>query len=233
MQIDAIRYINLDRRADRRAHMECCLSGAPVAPQRIAATEFAQPPERLGLRMRPEHCGNASIAAIFHSHRRAIESARAATGAGCALILEDDCQLSRSVWQQDIDLSHQAGDWRMILISPRFRKIGSPDHRPRLSGLQRLNPLRDAYWQKPLQPYQARAAQALLQDYVISGAHFVVFRNREALDLVLGIMDRTEQLYHVDHFYCAEIPGCYALALPQVRTCGLGSDNRRHPPAGQ
>lgn len=225
MRVNSIFYINLDRRPDRRAHIETCLIGAPVPPERISAVELLAAPETQGLVMLPPYQGNRAIASIFLSHRKAIESALVKPGDGAAAIIEDDCHFSSDIWRKDL-LDGLPPGWQLVLLNPRFRKQGSPDKQPRLPLWARLSPFRERYWRHPLRPGEARLTGTLLPEYVISGAHFLVFRNDDALRTALRLMDSARTLYHVDHFFCKEMPGCYAMACEGLRASGFGSDNR-------
>ncbi len=226
VNIRSIHYINLDRRPDRRAHIEACLAAAPVRPERLAATELSSAPEALGIAMRPAYTGNKAIASIFSSHHRAVQAALETCEDGMAAVIEDDCHISATLWDDPRLLASLPQDWRLAMISPRFRRHCSPETRPRLTLLSRLNPFRAKYWCHPLKTCEARSTALLGRDYVISGAHFLIYRDRCALETALQLMNGATALYHVDHFLAAEMPGCYAVAHHAVQASGLGSDNR-------
>lgn len=226
MKIDSIHFINLDRRPDRRAHIEACLAEAPVPPRRIAAIELTTPPEAQGIRMCRQFEGNSAIASIFLSHRKAVGSAIEQVKDGLSIVIEDDCHFPKRLWKEDLGLEGLPEDWLLAVISPRFRRLGIPDRRPRLTFWQRLNPFRERYWQKPLQEKAAKSTRDLAQDFIITGAHFLVFRNRWALETAIERMDAVEALYHVDHFFGEEMPGCYAVECRSIHAFGFGSDNK-------
>jgi len=84
-------YINLDRRVDRRQHMETMLSSAGIEGTRISATDGSQPlgdlidmPNGFSIRLTPNEM------ACTISHLRAIHTWLTTSDSDCALICEDD-----------------------------------------------------------------------------------------------------------------------------------------------
>ena len=207
MTIASIHYINLDHRTDRRTHMTKKLARAPVPAKRLSAVQFTQPPEDLGIPMRPEVAGQAAVAAIFRSHQKAIEAALAYDDTGHAVVLEDDCHFSHSIWKRDIGLNKLPDDWQLVLVSPRFRKINPPPKWSRLSFWQKANPFREKYWLQPLADGEARRSRELTKSYVITGTHFLIYRDHAALRTAQALMANCKALDNVDQFFPSRYAG--------------------------
>jgi hypothetical protein len=65
----------------------------------------------------------------------------------------------------------------------------------------------------------------LRAEYVVSGAHFVIFKNAAVVSRVIGAMEAALEVYHVDHFYVAEF-STFGIDVSGVAGSGFGSDNR-------
>jgi hypothetical protein len=64
-----------------------------------------------------------------------------------------------------------------------------------------------------------------MSKYVISGAHFVVFRNVDVIERILEKMNSLQEIYHVDYFYASEFL-TFGIDDKNVMAGGFGSDNR-------
>jgi hypothetical protein len=226
LKIDTIQYVNLDERADRRRHMEANLAAVRDKAERVSAVRLKNSPESQGIRMKAEHVGAASIASIFLSHMKAVETAINKCSDGAAVLLEDDCHFPRNIWSLDLGISRLPESWQLILVGQRFRAVGTPSVRPRLTMIERLNPFRQRYWAKPLQDGEGRSSKELTARFIASGAHFVIFRNVAALQCTLKAMRDIEEVYHVDRFYSERISEAYSLSSSKIFASGFGTDNR-------
>lgn len=165
-----------------------------------------------------------AITSIFLSHKRAIERAISVDGTGVSIVLEDDCHFPNDVW--GLDLSSVPDDWTVVFVSPRFKDVNAPETRPQLTFIQRLNPFRKKYWEHPLRPLKSAPLSRLHEKYTATGAHFVIYRNKDALRMALDKLSSSTTIYHVDMMLMDLMPGAYALNVPPVSAGGFGSDNR-------
>ena len=226
MGIDLVSYINLRERNDRRTHMENLLKKCRFPVTRVEGIRLNSNPESLGYRMRPEYSGSISIASIFISHQNALNEAKLSISNGHFVLLEDDCHFSASAFESVLKPSSLPHDWDIIMVSPRFRDIAEArTPRKRLNIWQRLNPLRKSRWKRPIKSSGYVRLSPLMSKYVISGAHFVVFRNVDVIDRILEKMNSLQEIYHVDYFYASEFL-TFGIDAKNVMAGGFGSDNR-------
>ena len=138
-----IYYINLDRRSDRRAHMESQFAELGLAAQRISAVAVSTiPPSEL-----EQHCNPNSVRAVSRSqlactmsHMRAWQTLLQ-TGADWGLIFEDDVLISPRLPQflsdffskpelSSLDLVHIEATARRARVLPVATTLGDIGLRP-------------------------------------------------------------------------------------------------------
>jgi hypothetical protein len=224
--IDLVSYINLADRKDREEHMKKSLLGCPVPFNRVDAIRLDAPPEAIGIRMKAEHWGSIGVSSIFLSHKKALGEARRRMTSGAFVLLEDDCRFPPSIWHSDLGLSRLPSSWEILMVSPRFRTIAeATGPKKRRSFWQRLNPRRESIWKRPIRDAGPVPLGPLRAEYVVSGAHFVLFKNAAVVSRVIGAMEAALEVYHVDHFYVAEF-STFGIDVSGVAGSGFGSDNR-------
>ncbi len=221
-----ISYINLPERSDRRDHMESLLRNCAHQVTRIEGIRLATSPEDSGLRMQQPFTGSKSIASIFLSHRKALEQAHNSALSGGFVLLEDDCQFTTSAFNRALKFKNPPDDWDIIMVSPRFRdRAEAAMPRKKLTLRDRLNPFRKSRWKRPLKRAGYVKLSLLMDQFVVSGAHFVIFKDKTTIAKVLDKMHKLEGLYHVDYFYAGTF-NTYGIDVKGVMAGGFGSDNR-------
>ena len=206
LKIDRIFYINLDARPDRQRHMERILQGAPAPVERIPGVMLDKDPEDLGLTMIPQRKGQRGPAGIWLAHKAVLQRALETEGDGAILLLEDDLWLTRNFWARDFTVPGPLPQsWDILMLTPRLRShtdLGTGYFAPvALRRPIRLNAL----------------------PFIASGAHFLVFRNRDAVRRVLDNLDRSP-MTDVDLHYVAELE-TYGVTRTDVTAGGFGSDH--------
>lgn len=205
-----VSYINLAHRDDRRVHMEKILASCPCPTRRVDAIRLIEDPERRGLKMRRGFKGHRGVASIYLSHVKAIEQAAADCGDRPFAVLEDDVHIRSDFWSKTID--DLPPDWEVILVSPRFRARQPSDQDGERKRFQRVLTLDKA---DRLAGYR--------DDYFITGAHFVIYRNAA---VALAIHQRLEAtgIYDVDIFY-VDAAATMGYASEAVKSGQFGSDH--------
>lgn len=206
LKLDRVFYINLDTRTDRRKHMERILADCPVPVERISGVVLDKDPEELGIKMQRQRTGQRGPAGIWLAHKAVLKRALETEGDGAIALLEDDLWLTRNFWGKDLAVPGPLPEnWDMIMLSPRLRT---------------LKPLDGMYFapvalQRPLQLKNL--------PFVASGAHFVIFRNRDTVRKVLDALEGAE-VTDVDLFYVTDLI-TYGVSNPNVAAGGFGSDH--------
>lgn len=213
-------YINLDERDDRRSHMESILSSAGWEYERLSATRLEESPESAGLKMIPRLTGHKGVASIWLSHERALNRflavAEKGGKTGAYILFEDDVKvLSPTYLQNPLPLPEGlSDDWEIILLSPRFRWKNKANIPPEDEGKYFTTPYEKEAW---VNLNQAR------DKFIITGAHYVIFRDQAVVSKVLDRM-KERSLYDVDNFYVSDFR-TYGVRLPEVTAGGFGSDH--------
>lgn len=171
-------------------------------------------PRNLGFEVVPRLAGQHHFVGIWLSHRKALETALDAPDPGAFVLLEDDVSIDPKLWTSQLELGARPGsDWEIILLSPRYR-------RPR-NKVQKSEPnkwIKAPFGQKPILLREAR------REYVCTGAHFCIFRNKKIIEKVIKAMDDCTALYDVDLFYITQF-NTYGLHDNRVTTAHYGSDH--------
>ncbi|WP_347331347.1 hypothetical protein [Marinimicrobium locisalis] len=221
VEIERAIYINLDDREDRRSHMEKLLSNAQWDYERLAATRLEQSPEDAGLQMLPRLKGHKGVASIWLSHERALERfaslARQRSGhTGAYILFEDDVKvLDSACLQNPLPLPDGLPEsWEIVLLTPRFRWKDKVNVPPEYEGKYFVVPYEEREW---VNLNEARA------QYIVTGAHYVIFRNGAVVEKVLAHM-KDRSLYDVDNFYVNDFD-TFGVRLPEVTAGGFGSDH--------
>jgi hypothetical protein len=218
MIIDHCYFINLAQRTDRLAHIKAVLHDCPWPVSRIEATRLDRDPAELGLHLLDRLVEHWHVASIWLSHRAALQAASATRGDGAFVILEDDVQIAPEFWQTEFKPRGVRRDWECLLISPRYRQPGTST-----DAQDGRSPKRGAWVRAPYggEPVLLRSAR---KEYVVTGAHFAVFRSRAVVGQVLDRMAKLERIYDVDLFYATRTV-CYGIQDDRVWAGGLGSDH--------
>ncbi len=209
---ELISYINLDYRQDRNEHMLRTLAACPCPFRRIAATRLDRPPEDLGIGMVPRLRGAAGVASIFLSHQKALEDALEAGVSGRFALLEDDVRIDAPFWEMEPEELFPDSEFDILFLSPRYRRKAPGPNGERI------------YVAKPYGYGFVNLSDAM-KDYIVTGAHFLVFPNRSAIVRVLDKMHACTEHMDVDLFYMLTA-NCLGLHLECIGTAPLGSDHR-------
>jgi len=156
------------------------------------------------------------VASIWLSHKDALEKFSAINGSGGYLLLEDDVAIASTFWTSKKDyLKGLPSDWEVVLLSPRYRYRRPEDASPEEQG-KRLakSPNGDA----PV--FLPQAAKK----YIITGAHFCIFRNKMVVDKVLEKLKSSAQVCDVDNFYVVNFK-TYGIRCSEIGTAGFSSDH--------
>lgn len=219
IEIEKAFYINLDDRVDRRRHVEELMKSSDIDLERFSAVKLTQAPEELGFAMRKSVLGHKGIASIWCSHMGVLErilSSHEENSDGAFLVLEDDVQINKEKYRKKkliFDIAIPM-DLEIALISPRFRwrdRSKAPDSQ------------KESYFAEPPKAMDWLSLPELYNDFIITGAHYVVFRNLKVVRSVLSKM-RSTPIYDVDNFYASEFCS-YALVDDSVGAGGFGSDH--------
>lgn len=213
-------YINLDSREDRRAHMEAMLADANLQCERLSATRLSKAPEDIGLKMVPRLSGHKGVASIWLSHQRALNRflsiSEESTDHGAYVLLEDDVKVLKPKYLKT-PLPLPRGlpdDWEILMLSPRFRWNNKDKVPPEDKRKYFVSPYKAGTW---IDLKEAR------RDFVITGAHYVIFKSPSVVTNVLDHMKQTP-LRDVDTFYASSFKS-YGIQLPEVTTGGFDSDH--------
>ncbi len=210
--LSLVSYINLEFRDDRNSHMLNTLSACPYPYKKIAGIRLDQPPEKRGLKMIPRLEGAAGVAGIFMSHCRALEDAINSGVDGKFALLEDDVRINKEFWDLDVEEILLETDFDILFLSPRYKaKI------PNIDGKKPFVPT----------PFGLRLVDmtSALNDYIITGAHFLVFRDRATIENTLRKLRNCDELMDVDLFYLLNA-NCCGIHLDCVGTASLGSNHK-------
>ena len=218
VDVGGVVYINLDSRTDRNENMLGQLSDCRWPIERLSATRLERDPEEHGLKMLPRLAGRRGVASIWLSHKAAIErlSEHATSDDEVFVLLEDDVVINNEFWLEKLQLP--AGlppDWELLLLTPKYRwrdiEAAPEDERNR------------NYAKAPSGGKPTLLSKAL-KTYLVSGAHFVVFRNRKILRDVIAKMEATPELFDVDLFYARALKS-YGVRNRHISSGGFGSDH--------
>ncbi len=214
-QIDGVFYINLDFRIDRQENMARQLKNCKWPVSRISAVRLENGPQEAGIKLQPQLAERIHVASIWLSHKVAIENAIEAGQSGASILLEDDVRVADSFWSDELNLPDSLPeDWEIIFYSPRYR-------------VNKNGPLKDYKGKKWMDaPHGDKPVllKKLRGTYIMTGAHFVVFKNRTVMGSVLDKMIATEEVYDVDRFYMAEF-NTYGIDSKLIGTGPFGSDH--------
>lgn len=214
--IDLLLYINLDYREDRRIHMEHQLVECPWPVERLSATRLEVSPEEAGINMHPTLTGKRGVASIWLSHKKALTKFLLNAKTDAFVLLEDDVVIFNEFWSHNSDLlSGLSADWEIVLLTPKYRyrkKIEIPESEV---GKKYARPPNG---RKPV--FLPNAAKK----YIITGAHFCIFRNSDVVKKVLKRMELTEEIYDVDKFYVLNF-NSYGVQANHISSGGFGSDH--------
>lgn len=179
---------------------------------RIEAVRFLSPPEQLGLKMQAGYEGERGVAAIFKSHEKALKFILKNCNRYPVCIMEDDVYLKDGAWSEEIPEEQLPTGWDLIAINPRFRK------RPLVK-----DKTQKKEWEMPLEFFEPQPLEKYLPDFIITGAHLIIFRNASAITAILEKM-RDMELHDVDTFYFENF-NAVGVRIPGVRTMGFPSDH--------
>lgn len=216
IDVDNVFFINLDFRTDRLDHIKQQVKSCKWGVTRISATRLNDGDlERKSLKLQPQLAGKIHVASIWLSHRDALSAAIAKGRDGASILLEDDVKIADNFWTETLKLPDGLpDDWEIIFLSPRYRVNPNGP----LKGHTGKKWLDAPSGDKPV------LLKSLRGKYIMTGAHFVVFRNNQVIQKVLDKMSSTSELYDVDRFYLAEF-NTYGIDNKKVGTGHLGSDH--------
>lgn len=185
IQIALVIYINLTKRGDRNRAMMLKLQGCPHLTCRSDGF-VPDDADMVGTQVLGEDHAKRGVLGIFRAHLNALKVARNIDSDGCFVLLEDDVVFDDDVWTGLANLMELPADWEILLLGPRYRyRLDVPGSTlPPKSALDSLVHL--------------RKAKASLR---ISGAHFVIVRDRSVLDKIIAGMEAADPIYDVDSFY--------------------------------
>jgi GR25 family glycosyltransferase involved in LPS biosynthesis len=214
MNIDKVLYINLDERPDRNAHMMQILSGCPWPVERIQAVRLTKEPSALGIKLAERHRNAPHVASIFLSHKRALNEALKSAGTGSIIILEDDVMISPKVYGQlQDDVFAFPDDGEVLMLSVRYRN--KPITKEEIER---------RFLDRPFM-YETVSAKSARVQYIATGAHFYIVRNRDVVVNILEKMDAVPYIEDVD-IWMMENTSCYFAHCDYVGTkSSLGSNH--------
>ncbi len=223
-RIVSVRYINLEDRRDRRAHMEELLEESPWPSARVDAVRLDGPPEDHGIKMNERYVGAIGVASVFLSHIRTLEAFLTEPEDGLFVLLEDDVHFTPDFLAKGVLALDMPEAWDVMMVSPRFR--WRDPERSGLFGLGIYHKLRRILRGNFTRPI-ANKGVVRLQDWTdrfhVSGSHFTVFRSRDAVQRILDHMRAVPEIYYIDNYY---VKDCDALGVdsPEVWAGSYGSD---------
>lgn len=204
--VDLVSYINLDFRKDRKTHMEGMLRSCPYPTSRVSAVRLRKLPKELGITMKPGMESAAGVASIFMSHKKALENALESGVESEFVLLEDDVQINKGFWDVDIDRYFPKEGFDIVFLSPRVK-------------LRKDKSKRVVYDKSEVIDLSTE-----IRTKYITGAHFLIFKNRSVIEKALKMMSECQEIYDVDVFYIRAM-SCCGIFTPDVRVASLGSDH--------
>lgn len=205
--VSLVSYINLDFRKDRKAHMEDMLRTCPYPTSRVSAVRLRKLPKELGITMKPGMESASGVASIFMSHKRALENALESEVDSGFILLEDDVQINEGFWDFDISRYFPREDFDIAFLSPRVK-------------LRKDKSKRVVYEKGEVVDLSSE-----IKTKYITGAHFLIFKNRASIEKVLKMMSECPEVYDVDVFYVRTM-SCCGFFTPDIRVANLGSDHK-------
>lgn len=206
--IDLVSYINLDHRLDRDQHMRDTLRMCPFQVSRVSAIRLKTTPEQAGIKMKPGMEGLAGVASIFLSHKRALQQALKNGVEGSFVLLEDDVKVDFSLWSEEIVRYLPSVDFDVTFLTPRIKS-------------RRGDNPQSSYFRKG---DVINLSEQIKKNY-ITGAHFLIFKNRKSIGKALDLMENCGELFDVDVFYIRNLK-CCGYMIDSVGVAGLGSDHK-------
>ena len=215
INIDAVFYINLDFRTDRLENINRQLRDCRWDTKRISAVRLEGSANDAGLKLQPQLEGKTHVASIWLSHQKALNEALKQDNGGAFILLEDDVRIADDFWSDTLQVSESLPkDWDIIFFSPRYR-------------VNKNGPLKDYVGKKWLDAPTGKdpvLLRSLRGKYIMTGAHFVVFKNAAVIEKVLKKMAALPEIYDVDRFYLAEF-NTYGIDNKKIGTGPFGSDH--------
>lgn len=207
-KIDLVSYINLDFRKDRQQHMEETLRYCPFPVTRVSAVRLTTSPSSAGIVMKPGMESAAGVASIFLSHKLALKSALEKGVENGFILLEDDVRIKPDLWGGDLISKIPSDPYDISFLSPRLKSRSS------------LN-----FFSSKAEKDKILNLSGLIKQYSITGAHFLIFKNRTAIEKTLAAMDACKEIFDVDVFYIRNIQ-CCGYFTEKVGVATLGSDHK-------
>jgi len=207
-QLARATYINLDSRTDRLAHIEALFSDAIWHPDRTSAVRYDALTDNVSVRHKTR--GAVAVASIWQSHKNVLCEFLDNEEDGLFVTLEDDLRMKKSFWESVFP--SLPDDWRMLMVSPRYRTRASDD----MPGSRDFVP--PPHGSNPVHLPEMNA------EYHCTGAHFLIFRNKSAVQSIVHEMDCIRDVYDVDVFF-SELHGVYGYNNDSIGAGGFGSDH--------
>lgn len=208
-EVGLVVYINLQGRGDRNRHMIDLLSECPFPFCRSEGIRIINPATDMDANVIAKDSEKRGVLGIFKAHLSALRLAYEYGHQGSTIILEDDLQVDKSIWESDLGLDGMPPDWEILLLGPRLK--GRPDSK----GL--YPDLRSAI-ERPI------LIRELLPYYRCTGAHFVIIRDRNTLCRVINCLDSSKIVYDVDSFYINNFH-TYGMFNLDIHAGGFPSDH--------
>lgn len=207
-------YINLDFRTDRNDYMLEQIKNSNWKFERISAVRLTKQPRELGIPLRANCKKHPHVASIFLSHKKALEAALSHKEDGVFLVVEDDVRFDFSSKPSPILPCNLPQCWEVAMVSPRFKThVEGNDWRTVPTPLE----------------FSAIAAAEFAKSHKVTGAHFCLFKNKEAVSKVLYKMHNPDVVYDIDYWY-QEQTLCYLWHDDRVGTGkNLGASNHADP----
>lgn len=220
LQIDKCIWINLDHRVDRKEHMEDLLKECEWSHERLSATRLEGDLSLHNIEMIKRLEGKNGVASIWISHKRALETILNGGVSHSAVILEDDLRLPepQRFWAANDKLQLPNGlddNWEILFLSPKYRYKNKD--------IAQKNGC-ETYFAPPPSEEMAVKFSEYQDIFIITGAHFVVFKNSEVIESVIKKMNETQYLFDVDEFYVKTF-NTYGYSTASVTHGGFGSDH--------
>ena len=215
IDVEGVFFINLDSRTDRLENITRQVRDCHWDVSRISAIRLEDEIGDLVLKLQPHLGDKVHVASIWLSHQKALKAALKNSNNGAIILLEDDVRVSDQFWSDKLQLpDNLPEDWEIIFFSPRYR-------------VNKNGPLKDYNGKKWLDaPHGTEPVllRSLRGKYVMTGAHFVVFKDSQVIRKVLDRMALTNEVYDVDRFYLAEF-NTYGIDNKKIGTGPFGSDH--------